>query len=197
MVKLAFGSIGESFSVGSLKAYLAEFISTLLALCVCWCWIRNGLHHLLHKKKTSLKSVYCLRIYIILGNDNFADKLTSDASLDPAGLVAVALAHAFALFVGVSMAANISGGHLNSAITFGLAIGGNITILTAIFYWIAQVLGSTVACFLLQFVTAGMVYPPKNNKKIFIKTETKHFNVYSMAPFYLRVLSWSVFFFYH
>lgn len=30
MVKLAFGSIGDSFSVGSLKAYLAEFISTLL-----------------------------------------------------------------------------------------------------------------------------------------------------------------------
>lgn len=30
MVKLAFGSFGDSFSVGSLKAYLAEFISTLL-----------------------------------------------------------------------------------------------------------------------------------------------------------------------
>lgn len=104
-------------------------------------------------------------IYIIFGYDNFADKLTSDASLDPAGLVAVALAHAFALFVGVSMAANISGGHLNPAVTFGLAIGGNITILTGIFYWIAQVLGSTVACFLLQFVTAGMVYPPKNDEK--------------------------------
>lgn len=87
----------------------------------------------------------------------FADKLTSNAALDPAGLVAVAVAHAFALFVGVAMAANISGGHLNPAVTFGLAVGGNITILTGLFYWIAQLLGSTVACLLLKFVTNGLV----------------------------------------
>lgn len=30
MVKIAIGSIGDSFSAGSLKAYLAEFIATLL-----------------------------------------------------------------------------------------------------------------------------------------------------------------------
>ncbi|KAL5730602.1 hypothetical protein ACHQM5_003403 [Ranunculus cassubicifolius] len=128
MVKLSFGSIGDSFSVGSLKAYLAEFIATLLF------------------------------VFAGVGSAIAFSKLTSDAALDPAGLVAIALAHAFALFVGVSMAANISGGHLNPAVTFGLAVGGNITILTGIFYWIAQLLGSTVACFLLKFVTnAGSV----------------------------------------
>lgn len=30
MVKLEFGNLGDSFSFGSLKAYLAEFIATLL-----------------------------------------------------------------------------------------------------------------------------------------------------------------------
>ena len=30
MVKLAFGSLGDSFSAASLKAYVAEFITTLL-----------------------------------------------------------------------------------------------------------------------------------------------------------------------
>lgn len=88
---------------------------------------------------------------------HFAGKLTADAALDPAGLVAVAIAHAFALFVGVSMAANISGGHLNPAVTLGLAVGGNITILTGLFYWVAQCLGSTIACLLLKFVTHGKV----------------------------------------
>ncbi|GMP32570.1 hypothetical protein CsSME_00006268 [Camellia sinensis var. sinensis] len=44
-------------------------------------------------------------------------KKTSGAALNPAGLVAMAVAHAFALFVGVSMAAYISGGHLNPAVT--------------------------------------------------------------------------------
>ncbi|CAN1333640.1 Probable aquaporin TIP-type RB7-5A [Linum perenne] len=119
MVKLAFGSFGDSFSVGSIKAYLSEFIATLLFV--------------------------------------FAGVGSAIAfNLDPAGLVAVAVAHAFGLFVGVAMAANISGGHLNPAVTLGLAVGGNITILTGIFYWVAQCLGSTVACLLLQVVTNGM-----------------------------------------
>ncbi|XP_031262629.1 probable aquaporin TIP2-2 [Pistacia vera] len=125
MVKIAFGRIGDSFSVGSLKAYLSEFIATLLF------------------------------VFAGVGSAIAYGKLTSDAALDEAGLVAVAVAHAFALFVGVSMAANISGGHLNPAVTFGLAIGGNITILTGIFYWIAQCLGSIVACLLRQFVTSS------------------------------------------
>ncbi|KAL0542106.1 hypothetical protein IC582_022196 [Cucumis melo] len=129
MVKLAIGSAGDSFSAASLKAYLSEFIATLLF------------------------------VFAGVGSAIAYGKLTSDAALDPPGLVAVAVAHAFALFVGVSMAANISGGHLNPAVTFGLAIGGNITILTGLFYWIAQLLGSIVACLLLQFVTNGKSIP--------------------------------------
>ena len=85
------------------------------------------------------------------------DKLTSNAALDPEGLVAIAICHGFALFVAVSVGANISGGHVNPAVTFGLALGGQITVLTGIFYWIAQLLGSIVACFLLKAVTGGLV----------------------------------------
>jgi len=129
MVKLAFGSIGDSFSVRSLKCYLSEFIATILF------------------------------VFAGVGSAIAFSKLTSDASLDPAGLVAIAVAHAFALFVGVSIAANISGGHLNPAVTLGLAVGGHITIITGFFYWIAQVLGSTVACLLLKFVTNDMSIP--------------------------------------
>ena len=86
-----------------------------------------------------------------------AAKLTADAALDPPGLVAIAVCHGLALFVAVAIAANISGGHVNPAVTFGLAVGGQITILTGLFYWIAQLLGSVVACFLLSFVTGGLV----------------------------------------
>ncbi|KAJ4803075.1 Aquaporin TIP2-1 [Rhynchospora pubera] len=129
MVKLAFGSVGDSFSAMSIKSYLAEFIATLLF------------------------------VFAGVGSAIAYGKLTSDAALDPAGLVAVAVAHALALFVGVSIAANISGGHLNPAVTFGLAIGGNITILTGIFYWVAQLLGASVACLLLKFVTGGKAVP--------------------------------------
>ncbi|XP_055830686.1 aquaporin TIP2-1-like isoform X2 [Solanum dulcamara] len=86
-------------------------------------------------------------------------KLTADASLDPSGLVAVAVCHGFALFVAVAIAANISGGHVNPAVTFGLALGGQITLLTGLFYWIAQLLGAIVASYLLKVVTGGMAVP--------------------------------------
>lgn len=86
-----------------------------------------------------------------------ADKLTYNGAANPSGLIAAALAHAFGLFVAVSVGANISGGHVNPAVTFGAFIGGNITLLRSILYWIAQLLGSVVACFLLKFATGGMV----------------------------------------
>lgn len=85
------------------------------------------------------------------------DKLTNDASTTPAGLIAAALAHAFALFVAVSIAANISGGHVNPAVTFGAFIGGNISLIRSILYWIAQLLGAVIACLLLKFATGGLV----------------------------------------
>jgi len=80
-------------------------------------------------------------------------KLTGDGPSTPAGLVAASIAHAFALFVAVAVGANISGGHVNPAVTFGAFLGGNITLLRGILYWIAQLLGSTVACLLLRFTT--------------------------------------------
>ncbi|XP_054824681.1 probable aquaporin TIP2-2 [Prosopis cineraria] len=129
MVKIDIGSFTDSFSVNSIKAYVAEFIATLLF------------------------------VFAGVGSAIAYGELTADAALDAPGLVAVAVAHAFALFVGVAVAANISGGHLNPAVTFGLAIGGNITILTGFLYWISQLLGSIVACLLLKFVTGGKSIP--------------------------------------
>ncbi|KAI4341317.1 hypothetical protein MLD38_026052 [Melastoma candidum] len=85
------------------------------------------------------------------------NKLTDNGSTTPSGLVAAALAHGFGLFVAVSVGANISGGHVNPAVTFGAFVGGNITLLRGVLYWIAQLLGSTVACLLLKFATGGLV----------------------------------------
>ncbi|CAI0469395.1 unnamed protein product [Linum tenue] len=87
-------------------------------------------------------------------------KLTDGAANTPAGLIAASIAHAFALFVAVSVGANISGGHVNPAVTFGAFLGGNITLFRGILYWIAQLLGSTVACLLLKFATGGLVSSP-------------------------------------
>jgi len=87
---------------------------------------------------------------------NESGKLTDGGATTPSGLIAASLAHALALFVAVAVGANISGGHVNPAVTFGAFVGGNITLFRGLLYWVAQLLGSTVACFLLRFSTGGL-----------------------------------------
>ncbi|XP_016471958.1 aquaporin TIP1-1-like [Nicotiana tabacum] len=124
--RIAVGRPEEATHSDALKAALAEFISTL--------------------------------IFVFAGSGSGVafSKLTDGGANTPAGLIAAAIAHAFALFVVVSVGANISGGHVNPAVTFGAFVGGNISLLRGILYWIAQLLGSVVACFLLKFATGGL-----------------------------------------
>ncbi|KAF3630506.1 Auxin-regulated protein [Capsicum annuum] len=86
-----------------------------------------------------------------------ANTLTSDgAATSGGGLIAAAISHAFSLFVAVSVSANISGGHVNPAVTFGVFLGGHISLYKSIWYWIAQLLGSVTALFLLKVATGGL-----------------------------------------
>ena len=91
----------------------------------------------------------------------FADKVYHESITSPSELVVVALANAFALFAAISASINISGGHLNPAVTFAALVGGRISVVLAFFYWIAQLLGAILASLLLRLVTNGMVriYP--------------------------------------
>lgn len=111
---------------GAIKSFVAEFISALI-------FVTAG-----------------------QGSGMAFGKLTHGGATTPAGLVSAALAHGLGLFVAVAVSANISGGHVNPAVTFGAFVGGNITLLKGIFYIIAQLLGSVVACLLLWFSTGGL-----------------------------------------
>ncbi|KAJ6810023.1 putative aquaporin TIP1-1 [Iris pallida] len=123
---VAVGNRDEVLHPSALKAALAEFISTLIF------------------------------VFAGQGSGMAYARLTGDGPATPAGLVSAALAHAFALFVAVSVGANISGGHVNPAVTFGAFVGGNITLLRGLLYWAAQLLGSAAACLLLRFSTGGL-----------------------------------------
>ncbi|KAL7115599.1 hypothetical protein ACP275_04G192200 [Erythranthe tilingii] len=108
--------------------------------------------------KAAVAEFISMLIFVFAGEGSgmaFA-KLTGGGASTPAGMTAAALAHAFALFVAVSVGANISGGHVNPAVTFGAFVGGHISLFRSILYWIAQLLGSVVACLLLNFATGGL-----------------------------------------
>ncbi|GAV57877.1 MIP domain-containing protein [Cephalotus follicularis] len=123
---IAIGSPSEIGQSDTLKAGLSEFISMLIF------------------------------VFAGEGSGMAFSFLTDGGSTTPAGLVAAALAHAFALFVAISVGANISGGHVNPAVTFGAFLGGHITLARSVLYWVSQLSGSVVACLLLKFATGGM-----------------------------------------
>ncbi|XP_078175095.1 tonoplast intrinsic protein 4;1 [Carex rostrata] len=74
-------------------------------------------------------------------------------------LSAVAIAHTLVVAVMISAGLHISGGHLNPAVTVGLAVGGHITLIRSVLYILAQLLGSSFACFLLKYLTGGLETP--------------------------------------
>lgn len=61
------------------------------------------------------------------------------------GFIGIALAHGVALAIGVSATMNISGGHLNPAVTLGLLSVGRTNVKTAALYILAQLLGAIIA----------------------------------------------------
>lgn len=63
------------------------------------------------------------------------------------GLLGVALAHGLTIAVMVSATMNISGGHLNPAVTLGALVGGKIDRTNAVRYWASQLIGATAAAF--------------------------------------------------
>lgn len=102
-------------------------------------------------------NVVLLWIFFFFG----ADKLYPDTGLGSSRLIVIALAHAFSFFAAVASSLNVSGGHINPAVTFGSLVGGRISVVRAIYYWVAQLFGSVLASLLLRLATDGLVITSK------------------------------------
>jgi MIP family channel proteins len=71
------------------------------------------------------------------------------ATASGSGILGVALAHALALVVIVYAWGEISGAHVNPAVTFSLALVGRVSWSKAARYWVAQFVGCAAAGYLL------------------------------------------------
>lgn len=125
MVKLAFGETDEATSPDAIKGAVAEFISLFLF------------------------------VFIGVGSVMSYTKIHPHGDMEAGGLLMIALAHGFALAVLVAMTANISGGHVNPAVSLGLALAGKITVIRLVLYWVAQLLGAAAGAWALKAVTTG------------------------------------------
>ncbi|KEH42879.1 putative major intrinsic protein [Medicago truncatula] len=124
--RYAFGRMDEANHPDSIRATVAEFFST------------------------------CIFVFAGEGSALALRKIYKDAGASSGELLVLAIAHAFSLFAAISSSMHVSGGHINPAVTFGALLGGRISVLRALYYWVAQLLGSFVAALLLRLVTNNM-----------------------------------------
>jgi MIP family channel proteins len=75
-------------------------------------------------------------------------------------LLAIAAAHGLAFAIMVTAVGHISGGHLNPAVTIGFWVTKRLSTLQALLYWIAQLLGASVAAYLLVAIIPDSVWRP-------------------------------------
>ncbi len=109
-------------------------------------------------KETSFKALFaeligtCVLTFMGCGSAVFlgADVL--------GGHLAVALAFGLSIVAMAYVIGNISGCHINPAVSFGLAIDGRISWITMLLYWVAQCVGAIVGAALL-FLLAGYFEP--------------------------------------
>jgi len=76
--------------------------------------------------------------------------ITSPLVQSQATVLSVALAHGLILALLVSATMNISGGHLNPAVTTGFLVTRRIDPMMAVIHWIAQFLGAIIAAYMLK-----------------------------------------------
>ena len=82
-------------------------------------------------------------------------------------IVAVALANGLAIGIMVTNLGHISGGHFNPAITLGFVATKRITLVLAVFYWLAQFLGAVVAAAILRWLVPRLSWAPSRTRPLF------------------------------
>ena len=88
---------------------------------------------------------------ILLGNGVVANVLLKGTKGNDSGWIVITTAWAFAVFVGVSIAAPFSGAHINPAVTIGLAVAGKFEAAKIPMYILAQFIGAFLGAMAVYF----------------------------------------------
>lgn len=100
-------------------------------------------------KSLVAEAVGVFALCFVGGGAIYADALLGDRG---PGLLGIALAHGLILGIMVTATMNVSGGHINPAVTLAMLVTGRISIVKALAYIAAQIAGGVVAGFLLSGV---------------------------------------------
>jgi glycerol uptake facilitator protein len=91
-------------------------------------------------------------LIIIIGNGVVANVVLPKTKGNNGGLIAIVLGWMIAVFVGVYVTSEISGAHLNPAVTFALAAAGKFDWQLVPMYLLAQMLGAMLGAFVVWMI---------------------------------------------
>jgi len=81
-----------------------------------------------------------------------------EATVTAASLVAIAMAHGFAITVLIYAVGEVSGGHINPAVTWACLVTKKLSIVRALLYWVAQFSGAIIGALLLRAILPEAIY---------------------------------------
>ncbi|KAJ1660097.1 hypothetical protein IWQ61_000928 [Dispira simplex] len=123
---------------------------------------------------------YGTGLFVSIGLSVNAALLTNPAISPTAAAVLSALGWGIALMVGIAVAAPISGGHVNPAITLGLVLRRQISWGKAVGYMVAQYLGAFIGAALTHLLFLQSMHRRKDtgadNLDIFVNFSPTHVN---------------------
>ncbi|MEK7561157.1 MAG: MIP family channel protein [Patescibacteria group bacterium] len=93
-------------------------------------------------------------LFVFLGAGSVVATAQLDVGMTSARLLAIALAHGFAIAVLVAAVAPISGGHLNPAVTFAQCLTGQMRVWRGAGYVVMQLAGAAAGAWFLTLVFA-------------------------------------------
>ncbi|KAE9585453.1 hypothetical protein Lal_00018004 [Lupinus albus] len=119
----------ELFQWSFYRAIIAEFVATLLFLYIT--------------------------ILTVIGQHSQTDVAHGGDACGGVGILGIAWAFGGMIFVLVYCTAGISGGHINPAVTFGLLLARKVSLVRALLYMVAQVLGAISGAGLVKAFQKG------------------------------------------
>jgi MIP family channel proteins len=89
--------------------------------------------------------------FVFCGTGAVVAAVNISGGLDAATLTAIAIAHGLGILVAVAWTANISGGHINPAVTLAMLVSRNIKPVVGASYIVAQLAGAALGSLLLKW----------------------------------------------
>jgi glycerol uptake facilitator protein len=111
-------------------------------------------------QKLAAEFVGTFAFIFIASGSMCADQYLAAAGKPGIGLLGIALAQGLAFAAVVTSLGHISGGHFNPAITVALWVTKRTGTIQAILYWIAQLVGSMAAAYLIKMLISDSVWRP-------------------------------------